>query len=503
MLNKSWAQRFWGESATFTPLLIATLVLLFTLLGARELWTQEHRWADIVFGMMYHHDYLHPSLDGQDYYDKPLLSYWLIVGLATLVGKLNVWVLRVPSALAGVLAVWSIYRLGSRLQSKSLGLLAGWMLLTTFYFIFWARTSSADMLNMAGTLFAVTWYFDRKDQPGFFTYAVFFMVVALTALCKGLVAPVVTVLAIFPDLCVQGNWKKHLRFSIILAAIPAAVVYVLPFWASTYYSVSGYHESGLYLVYRENVLRYFQPFDHKGPIYTYFLYLPIYMLPWAFFFIPALVALKSRWKQLTWSSKWMTWSLFILFLFFTLSGSRRSYYVLPLVPFAILFTADWILACAESAKCNLWAGRTALVFLIGLFINFGLVQPLFYSQGGLNAFATHLQAEAVKIRPWSEWQFIMLDPESKVRFYLQIPPEVKNYSVVGPREQQTHDTLLKTWPILQNKPSNAIFITRSAYVPVLKSEFANYDIIYVQPSWSEKLFSKSAQNAPVAFVPRK
>jgi 4-amino-4-deoxy-L-arabinose transferase-like glycosyltransferase len=502
MSQITWSDKLWGPRARFIYLFIAAIVMLFTLLGAREIWTQEHRWADIVLGMMYRHDYLHPSLDGMDYYDKPLLSYWIIAALAKLFGHLTTWVMRLPSAFAGLLAIWSIYRLGTVLKDKRLGLLAGWMLLTTYYFVFWARTSSADMLNMAGTLFAVMWYFDKKNQPSLLNYSLFFLILSITALCKGLVGPVVAVLAILPDLFVQGNWKKHLHIRFVLAMIPAAIIYVLPFWASTHFSTVNYSENGLYLVYRENILRYFQPFDHKDPVYTYFLYLPIYTLPWAFFFIPALCYLKSRWKNFDWNEKWMVWSVLVLFVFFTLSGSRRSYYVLPLVPFATLMTADWILSGAETlAKRYRWAGRVAILFFIILFLNFGILQPLFYSQGGLAQFVVTLQTEAAKKKPWNEWQFVMLDPESKIRFYLQVPLDVRNYNVQGLRNQQTRATLLAGWPMLKNKPKNTIFVTRMIYVPLLKEDFKDYEMIYIPQTWSEKLFTKK-ENAPVAFIPK-
>ncbi len=493
MQAATWSDRLWGRQPQFIYLFFVAIILLFTLLGARELWTQEHRWADIVSAMLYHHDYLHPSLEGMDYYDKPLLSYWFIVALASITGKLTVWLLRVPSALAGLLAIWSIYRLGTLIKDKRLGLLAGWMLLTTFYFLFWARTSSADMLNMAGTLFGVMWYFEKKNQPSLINYSIFFLVLAITALCKGLVGPVVTFLVILPDLLVQGNWKKQIHFSLFLGVTPAAIVYILPFWASAHFNATGYGENGLYLVYRENILRYFQPFDHKDPIYTYLLYLPIYTLPWALFLIPAIFNLPARWRNMQWNAKWLVWSVFILFMFFTFSGSRRSYYVLPLVPFALLMTADWILSGADTlTKRYIWAGRVAVLFLVLSFLNFALLQPLYYSQGGLAQFASAVEAESTKLHPGMTWQFVMLDAESKVRFYLQIPPEVKNLNIHGARNQQTHDSLLQAWPMLKNKPKNAIYVTRLMYVPLLQDEFKGYKLVSV---------SHKSNNAPVAYIP--
>ncbi len=500
MNQKTWSDALWGKNAKVIYLLLAAVVMLFTMLGSREIWTQEHRWADIVSGMFYRHDFLHPYLGESDYYDKPLLSYWLIAAFTYITGQFSTWAMRLPSALAGLLAVWSIYRIGTLIQDKRLGLLSGWILVTTFYFLFWAKTSSADMLNMGGTLFAVCWYMEKKDQPSFVNYAIFFLILALTSLCKGLIGAVVPLLVILPSLMMQGEWKKHLRPAFFLGMIPAVIVYTLPFVASSYVSGNGYGENGLYLVYRENILRYFQPFDHKGPIYTYFLYLPIYLLPWAVFFIPALFSLKSRWHTMPAAMKSICWAVLLLFLFLTLSGSRRNYYVLPLVPFAILMTADWILAGADSmAKRYVWAGRVAIGFFAILFLSFDVAQPLYYAQGGMTAFAGNVKQAVTQRKPWTEWQFVMLDPESKTRFYLELPPTVKNYALPGKeRSVQTEASLLQAWPVLKDKQSNVIFVSRKLYEAELRNLLPNYTEVEAP---TRHLFHKKNPNAPIAFVP--
>lgn len=480
-------------------LLFASAILLFTFLSGRGLWTQEHRWADIVTGMFYRHDFLHPYLGQNNYYDKPLLSYWLIAAITAVTGKLSLWTLRLPSALAGILSIVSIYKIGETLKNKTFGLLSGWMLLTTFYFIFWAKTSSADMLNLAGTLFALAWYFCKRDQLSFFNYAVFFLIIAVTGLLKGLVGPVVTVLAIVPDLILRNEWKKHLNVRFFLSMIPAAIVYILPFWASAHFGGESYGQSGLYLVYRENIVRYFAPFDHKDPIYTYFIYLPLYLLPWTFFFIPALISLKSRWKALPLDSKWYVLATFILFLFFTLSGSRRSYYVLPIVPFAILMTADWLLskpAFGEILK------KAVLVFFGVFFLYFDVLQPLYYVGGGATPdYVSALQTEANKIKPWKEWKIVALDAESKNFFYLGLPPDIPNKDVQGKREGQTKEKLLAAWPELLNAHPKTIILTRKQYVPMLKEVLHRYKLVEVQDTWGERLLRQNNPNALAAFIP--
>lgn len=495
------ADYLWGKQARLTYLLIAAAFLLFTLLGAHEIWTQEHRWADIVSGMFYRHDFLHPYLGENQYYDKPLLSYWLMAAIAMLSGTLSTWALRLPSAFAGLLAIFAIYRLGIELKNRQFGLLSGWLLLTTFYFLFWARVSSADMLNLAGSLFAVAWYFTKKARADFGAYAIFFIIIALTSLCKGLVGFIVPCIAVGTDLVLHRSFKQHLRWPLFFGALVGLLVYLLPFWASSHFGGQAYGENGLYLVYRENILRYLKPFDHEGPIYTYFIYLPIYLLPWTVFFVPALLTLKSRWHTLSLPSKWLAWTVFLLFLFFTLSGSRRSYYVLPIVPFAILFTADWLLQASVYAKRCLWsAGVVVLAFLL-LFVSVDILPAWYYAQYGVNRFAVLLKQEATKMQPWNSWNIVMLDAESKLNFYLQLPPTAKHYGIHGVRRDQTADSLLQSWPLLQDKPKNTIFISRKRYAEFLKGYFIGYRMIELPAQSGLPFLNEHNINSPIAFIP--
>lgn len=502
-MNIVIADYLWGNKARVGYLLLAASLLLFTFLGGHEIWTQEHRWADIVSGMFFRNDFLHPYLGNSDYYDKPLLSYWLIAVLVKISQGLSTLTLRLPSALAGLLAVWSVYRLGKKIKDKHLGLLAGWLLLTTYYFVFWARTSSADMLNLAGSLFAISWYFDKRENAGFFDYSIFFIILALTSLCKGLIGAIVPLIAVFVDMALQKSWKQHLRLPLFLALIPALIIYFIPFLASAYYGDTTYEQNGLYLVYRENILRYFKPFDHQGPIYTYFIYLPVYLLPSVVLFIPALFSLKSRWKNLSVNSRWIAWTLAALFLFFSLSGSRRSYYVLPMVPFAILFSADWILSAAKMSTKRWSAGMIIAGFMV-LYVGMDLLPEWYYAHFGVNKFAKSLKAEANKIRPWKQWNIVVLDAESKLNFYLQLPPDVMKYHIKGENRSEsfTENQLLAFWPSLkESDKKDTIFISRKLYARALKNILADYQMIEVS-YMNIPLFGRQDVDTPIAFLPR-
>ena len=131
------------------------VVVLLIFLGRNALWTSEGRWAEIVREMIASGDYLHPSLNWQIYFDKPQLSYWLIVPFAHVLNGVNEFTVRLPSALAALVGLFGTVTLGKRLFDRQTALLGGWLLLGSYGFLFWGRTAAADMANLAAVILAV------------------------------------------------------------------------------------------------------------------------------------------------------------------------------------------------------------------------------------------------------------------------------------------------------------------------------------------------------------
>ena len=331
---------FWSVSA----------FVLLLYIGARGLWGAENRWAEVVREMRLTGDYLHPCINGEPYFDKPLLSYWFIVLVAAITDRLDEWVVRLPSAIAGLLGLWATMNLGRRLWSPQRAITAGWILLSTYGFIFWSRIGEADMENMTAIILAVAWYWARREKPVFLSYFVFYAICFIGAQTKGLTAIVIPILVVLPDLMREKRWKSYLSVSHFLAMAAGLLLYLGPLVYAEM-TKSGYQSSGLGLAFRENIVRYFRPFDHKEPFYIYFHYLPLLFFPWIPMLIATCWAAYAHFKKLDWPSKWLIISAALIFLFFTLSGSRRSYYILPILPFCALMASlyfDW----EKEEKCH-------------------------------------------------------------------------------------------------------------------------------------------------------
>ena len=196
--------------------------------------------------------------------------------------------------------------------------MAGWILLTTYGFIFWAGLGEADMENLAAIMAAVAWYWGRREKHNFSTYLVFYLIIFLGAQTKGLTAVVVPFIAIFPDLIRERRWRLHINLYHILGLAVGIAIYTAPFIYASMIG-EGYGESGLYMAFRENVQRYFHAFDHKEPFYVYFYYLPQLLLPWTPVFLTALLGTVVFLRDTDRRTRWLLEAVILIFLFFRFS----------------------------------------------------------------------------------------------------------------------------------------------------------------------------------------
>ncbi|MDB6063603.1 MAG: hypothetical protein JWM78_3706 [Verrucomicrobiaceae bacterium] len=359
---------------------VAAILLLFFRLGDSGPWQSEDRWLEVGREMLASGKFFKPTINLTSYFDKPLLSYWLELLAAQLSGGLGTLAMRLPSAISALIALWSTIALGEKLWSKDSGVIAGWILLTSFGFLQWGRLGEADMENLAATIVAVCWYWRQRDRQHFGNYLTFYLIIAIGAQCKGLTAAAVPLIVILPDLLKDKRWKEHLHITHAFAAMIAASVYALPFNIAT--AVNGnldniaIEQHGWDLVIRENIVRYFAPFDHTGSISTYFIAIPQFLFPWSFVFITALIAARSKKFRDTQNTGWVLWALGLIFLFFTLSGSRRNYYILPILPYCALISARFLQEQSDKAL-HKWACYLSIASLATI-ATLQLITPLLW-----------------------------------------------------------------------------------------------------------------------------
>lgn len=354
---------------------------LFLFLGKNALSGSEDRWAEITRAMLLTGDYWHPALNFDIYFDKPLLSYWVIVPFAKMLGGVSEFVIRVPSVLAGLLALWGVQILGRKLFNRQTALYAAWLMLGTYGFLFWGRTASADAANMAAIVLAVAVFFSVEDKPRFIDYLIFYLICFLGALTKGLPAVVMPLAIITPYLLLNWRWKKHIKFVNFAALLLAAGVFALVFYFQSTVPVAQMLKmpagnlSSFDLLWRENITRVFDPFDHKDPAYTYLYNLPRLLLPWVLLIGVGIAALIANWKKLPDLVKMAMLGSLLMFVLYMISGSRRWYYILPMIPFCCLWGAAGLIGEYSIEK---WTRLIILLarYLIIVLCSLGVVSVL-------------------------------------------------------------------------------------------------------------------------------
>ncbi len=321
--------------------------------------------------MLVTHNYFWPTINGHVYYDKPLGSYWLVVMSAPFTGGLNEAATRLPCAIAGLVAVVILMMLVRRLYDDArIGLLAGFILATSFSFVFFSRHASADVETITGELCALFLFQRNEDRAAGWWVVALWLIMAATSLTKGLLGFVLPILVFGAYSLLRDGWAElwqrisrdtvaarirwliernrwFFNFYTIVGVAVGIAVYATPFEISSRMMGS---EKGLQMVFRENVTRFFEPFDHRGPIYLYVYVIFALMAPWSALLPAALVethhlrridAEPARADRFALVYFWAT------FIFFTLSGSRHSYYILPILPAAAILVARTLAAPDE------------------------------------------------------------------------------------------------------------------------------------------------------------
>lgn len=368
------------RSWSLAVLTLAALLFLLRL-GDRSFGGAEARWGEITREMQLTGNYFWPTINGEVHYEKPLLSYWLIAAATYLTGELNELTARLPSAVAGLLGVALLMVLTRQLYGNRTAILAGFILATCFSYVFQSRVASADIENVAGVLAALTLYCRNQQRPTGWWVVGLWLIMSVTSLTKGLLGFVLPLLVIGSYSLLADGWRNltqeilhgplkarlgwfvtqnrwFFNYKTLLAMGVAVCVYALPFAVSAALMGSNIGPS---MVVRENITRFFEPFDHRGPFYLYGYAIFELMAPWCLFLPSALIGIhvkpEGRSDRFVLAYFWAT------FIFFTVSGSRRSYYLLPILPaaaimVALLFTAPW----------KAWVSRISWLMHVGFFL---------------------------------------------------------------------------------------------------------------------------------------
>jgi 4-amino-4-deoxy-L-arabinose transferase-like glycosyltransferase len=282
-------------------------ILFFYNLGGWDLWNpDEPRYAQIAKEMLQGEGWIIPHLNSEVYLDKPPLFFWLMATTAKVIGGMNEFAARFPSALFGLFTLLLLFYLGKRLFNEKVGFLSALILATNIEFLWLAHRANIDATLTFFTTAAITFlYVGFHQQRGrWVLYLLAYLAMALGVLVKLQIGVIVPVLVVGGYFLMQREW----RFFKDPSHIPGMSLFVafIGGWIALAY-LSGGQDYLWGLLYQKTAATFFETASHTRPLYYYLVNFPGNFVPWIIFFPSALIyglSAKGRKKEFIFAFLW-------------------------------------------------------------------------------------------------------------------------------------------------------------------------------------------------------
>lgn len=338
-------------------ILAVCAITLFAGLGSTALWEpDEPRFAEATRQMLLRRDFVTPWFNEQPRFEKPVLLYWLQLPFFLALGDTET-AARLPSAIAGLLAVLVTFGLGRDLVSGRAGLLAAVFLATTFRFVLYARQGLTDAPVVSAITIAI-WAMIRalNGASGYAAARIAWACVGVAILLKGpvgLLAPL-----IWTTWAWSTGGREALRRTRPVSGLAIVAAIALP-WYAAMLALHGHAFVDLALGY-EVVARYLSP-DFPGRDRSFLYFWGVWLgdgAPWSFFLVPAFwwgyihrSTLHEGEKQVMQLAG--IWFLSVL-LVFSLSQYKLPHYILPAYPAMAAAVGVFANAAVEGRVPGVW-----------------------------------------------------------------------------------------------------------------------------------------------------
>lgn len=405
---------------TVTFILMAIIYCLSLL--PRTLWAENEAYYAMGAQNVLEGKILLPVIYDNMLSDKPPLMFWWIALISLPFGNVSEITARIANILPAFLILFIIYRFAKSVGLKA-ALLSTVVLATAHEFYEVTFEVNTDILLTAFLL--ISWIAMFKLMEFGFTWKRWLLLwipMGLGLLTKGPIAPALSCLIAiayaFPGHGWHGGWKRLFN----LRPFTGAAICLLPFifWCFAVYNQYGREPLDTILL-RHNVQRFVEAFDHKKPWYYYLYTLPIVMLPWTLFMPVAAMQWWRAKKTKTPLPAWKTFALTVVatvFLVFSISSSKRAYYMLPLMPWLSLLLGDAMSHIGqgrENIRIQKWITVSAAGMLLLLFLYVVVGYPILDKHRSIS----ELVQEVDRTTGHTDKLILFAEEDPRVMFYLR------------------------------------------------------------------------------------
>ena len=323
------------------PILLLTIFFSFFRLGSVTLFdVDEAVFSEATKEMVESGNWITPTYNGENRYDKPILFYWFMAVSYKIFG-INEFGARFPSAVASCLLMVALFFFAQRLQDEKTALYATLPFVLSLSFFVYSHAAVTDMtLTLFITLSLFSFYLSVSGEKGhsgrdaMYSYG-FYLFSAFAFLTKGLIGVVFPFGIALVYMIGTEKWsgiKKVFRLKgLILFSLVSAP------WFIAQFSING-REFFDQFILKHHFRRYLGVISgHKGPFYYYIPVLLIGLFPWIGY-LPAGIrnTLKEKERLYLFALLWVAF----IFVFFSFSTTKLPNYMLPAIPAVSLLIAS-------------------------------------------------------------------------------------------------------------------------------------------------------------------
>jgi 4-amino-4-deoxy-L-arabinose transferase-like glycosyltransferase len=321
------------EVKTIILIFLACLFLFFYKLGDRPLWEyDEAKHAQIAKEMLIRGDWITPTFNGEPFYDKPILHFWLVM-LSYLIFGVNEFSARFPSALLGMGGVFLVYVWARSLYGRISGVLSSLVLATSIEYIILSQNIVHDMSLCFFITLSLFLFHKAYREDGFtkISFILFFSSLGLAVLAKGPIGVALPGLIIFPFFLITRKWGLILNRRTFWGILVFSIV-ALPWYLAMASKNPDFIQS---FFIQENFSRFLSrnP-NHQERVYFFLPVLFIGSFLWSTFLPSALLHhIKQYRRGRSRDTLFLLLATIVPFLFFSLSSTKLATYILPVFPF--------------------------------------------------------------------------------------------------------------------------------------------------------------------------
>lgn len=481
-----------NENLPLIVISVISFILIFYKLGTNHLivW-DESIYAKIAKNMLASNEYLNMTwIQGKLWLEKPPLYIWMMAGFMKIFG-VSEFAARLPSAIAGFLTVITVYFMGKKLYSKTVGFLAAFFLVTTFQFLYYARSSMMDVTTTFFIIASLYFYITNKVILNYKKLIISGFFIGCAIMTKGVIGfipfMVITFYEIYLFIIKNQKINKDLIKQYLCLLVPSILV------SAPWHLIMFYQHGKIFIdtyIKYHVIDRATTAIEDKGnPIWWYFIVLKVSMRFWFLILlgaIPSTIILTSKKARNFISKKYTIYfsdpkpDVFLLigfisiFIFYSISKSKLVWYIMPVYPFAALLCALFIhRLIIFVTKFNYFAklGIIYLIVIFGLVYVVAVKRDLVYTYDFTKKQATLLQAKD-QIFGTGDTLYVDLVELPLILFYSDSPTQGVDYATLKQK--------IATVPYNQR----FYFITKESRFRELSQTYTRLDLVQQEDEWA-------------------